>query len=72
MRKPKKCGRDSWEAILEYHNTTIEEMESTPAQRMMSRRTKGFLPTTENLLKRHIEDDMANIQRNKRKHKIYD
>ena len=48
-------------------------MESSPAQRMMYRRTKGFLLTTENLLKRHIQDDMANIQRNKRKQaQIYD
>jgi hypothetical protein len=51
LRKAKLANSDPYLAMLEYRNTPSAEMETSPAQRLMQRRTKTLLPTTKNLLK---------------------
>ena len=50
LRKSIRAGTDPNLAILDYRNTPTAGMTSSPAQRLMSRRTKTLLPTTESLL----------------------
>lgn len=49
LRKSIKAGTDPSLAILDYRNTPTQGMTSSPAQRLMSRRTKTLLPTTHSL-----------------------
>ncbi|CAB4003660.1 Retrovirus-related Pol poly from transposon [Paramuricea clavata] len=50
MKKAKKDNADVYLAVLDYRNTPTQGSESSPAQRLMSRRTKTLLPTTSKLL----------------------
>ncbi|CAB4043253.1 Hypothetical predicted protein, partial [Paramuricea clavata] len=50
MKKAKKDNADVYLAVLDYRNTPTQGSESSPAQRLMSRRTKTLLPTTAKLL----------------------
>ena len=53
MMKCHESGEDFYLALLDYHNTPRENMGS-PAQRLMGRRTKTRIPTSEVLLKPQI------------------
>ncbi|CAB4010848.1 Hypothetical predicted protein [Paramuricea clavata] len=46
MKNAKKDNADVYLAVLDYRNTPTQGSESSPAQRLMSRRTKTLLPTT--------------------------
>ena len=50
LRKARRSGDDPWRAILHWRNTPSENMDSSPAQRLMSRRLKTSLPVTNKLL----------------------
>ncbi|CAB4010813.1 Transposon Ty3-G Gag-Pol poly [Paramuricea clavata] len=50
MKKAKKDNADVYLAVLDYRNIPTQGSESSPAQRLMSRRTKTLLPTTAKLL----------------------
>ena len=50
MKKAKKDNADVYLAVLDYRNTPTHGSESSPAQRLMSRRTKTLLPTTAKFL----------------------
>ena len=41
--KTTKEGTDMWKAILEWRNATTSDMRSSPAQRLLSRRTRSML-----------------------------
>ena len=43
-------------ALLDHRNTITQGMTTSPAQRLMSRRTKTLLPVTENLLRPQVPD----------------
>ena len=68
MRKSKDACSDPYLAILDHRNTPSQGFLSTPAQRLMSRRTKTLLPTASALLRpevvdaRHTERDMKRSQ----------
>lgn len=67
LRKSIKAGTDPNLAILDYRNTPTQGMTSSPAQQLMSRRTKTLLPTTQNLLlPKNI--DLENEKRELRQH----
>ena len=44
LKKTTKEGTDMWKAILEWRNATTPGMRSSPAQRLLSRRTRSMLP----------------------------
>ena len=50
IRKAKKCGEDQYLALLNIRNTPSQGMDSSPAQRLLGRRTKTILPTARSLL----------------------
>ena len=54
MKKAFRDGRDPWLALLEYRNTPTEAVGSSPAQRLMSRRTKTLMPTASTLLRPRV------------------
>lgn len=51
MRKCKESRSDPYLAILDHRNTPTQGMTTSPAQRLMSRRTKTLLPTAVTQLK---------------------
>ena len=66
MSKAKKEGSDAYLALLDYRNTPTHGLDTSPVQRLMSRRTKTLLPTTANLLgPRVIKDQHHKLQLNK-------
>ena len=50
MKKAKADGQDPLLALLDWRNTPTEGIGTSPAQRLMGRRTRTLLPTHENLL----------------------
>ncbi|KAJ8385140.1 hypothetical protein AAFF_G00192810 [Aldrovandia affinis] len=50
LRKAAHDGDDPWKAILHWRNTPTENMGSSPAQRLMSRRLNTSIPATYKLL----------------------
>ena len=58
IKKANKDGTDPWLAILDHRNTPSEGMKSSPAQRLMSRRTRTLLPTSEKLLKPKLAENV--------------
>uniref|UniRef100_A0A8C6ULU0 Gypsy retrotransposon integrase-like protein 1 n=1 Tax=Neogobius melanostomus TaxID=47308 RepID=A0A8C6ULU0_9GOBI len=50
LRKAARDGNDPWKAVLHWRNTPTENMDSSPAQRLMSRRLKTSIPVTNKLL----------------------
>lgn len=50
LRKAARDGTDPWKAVLHWRNTPTENMDSSPAQRLMSRRLKTSIPVTNKLL----------------------
>ena len=61
LRKAKKSKSDLYLAIRAAQNTPTEYMDSSPAQRLLRRRTKTQLPITAELLKpQHINTEDIN------------
>ncbi|KAK3737378.1 hypothetical protein QZH41_011513, partial [Actinostola sp. cb2023] len=54
LRKALDAGTEPYLAILEYRNTPTQGMESSPTQRLMNRRTRTLLPTTNALLQPRV------------------
>ena len=50
MKKAKKNSSDAYLALLDNCNTPTQGLDTNPAQRLMSRRTKTLLSTAKNLL----------------------
>ena len=58
LKKSKVAGTDFHLALLAWRNTPSEGLESSPAQRMFGRRTRTLIPTTSELLKPKIVEDV--------------
>ena len=58
MRKTDKYNGDVWLNFVDYRNTPTEAMDISPAQRLMSRRTKTTLPVAAQLLEPEIQPDV--------------
>ncbi|KAK3745481.1 hypothetical protein QZH41_007545 [Actinostola sp. cb2023] len=54
LRKALDAGTEPYLAILEYRNTPTQGMDSSPTQRLMNRRTRTLLPTTNALLQPRV------------------
>lgn len=50
IKKTLKDNRDPWLALLDQRNTATESIGTSPAQKLMSRRTRTLLLTATNLL----------------------
>lgn len=74
LRKAKDSGSDQYMALLDYRNTPTQGVGSSPVQRLMNRRTKTLLPTTESLLKpRSVDTDAerSKLKSRQKKQKSY-
>ena len=75
-RKALDAKEEPYLAILDYRNTPTEGMDTSPAQRLMNRRTKTLLPTTQTLLQPRVvypeREKKKIIQRQKQQAKYFD
>ena len=58
IRKAHEDGKDPWLVLLDHRNMPTEGMRSSPAQRLMSRRTRTLLPARETLLKPQLAESV--------------
>ena len=56
VRKAKQSDGDMWQSILEWRNTPTPRMNSSPVQRLMSRRTRTLLPRKTSLYKPELQE----------------
>ncbi|XP_061170331.1 uncharacterized protein K02A2.6-like [Saccostrea echinata] len=56
MKRAVKSNSDPYLALLDFRNTPTQGMGTSPAQRLMSRRTKTLLPTKQSLLVPEVPD----------------
>ena len=74
LRKSLDSGTDPYVAILDYRNTPTQGMETSPVQRLMSRRTRTLLPTTRTLLQPrtpHPDRDVKDLLRRQQQQTRY-
>ena len=72
MDKSKKAGNDIYLALLALRNTPNQALNSSPSQRLMSRRTRSNLPISENLLKPEApENTQEKLELIRKKQKFY-
>jgi len=57
LKKAKKGKADAYLALLALRNTPTQGLDTSPAQRLTSHRTKTLLPTTANLLRPQVTED---------------
>ena len=64
IKKAQRDNKDPWLSLLDYRNTPTTGMQTSPAQRLMSRRTKTLVPISSNLLYPEVPEGVQNqIQR---------
>ena len=66
LTKCTKQKEDTWKAILDWRNTPNDALGTSPAQRMMSRRTQTMIPTGETLIRPRVEKGITKAMMNKR------
>ena len=72
LKKANRDGKDNWKAILDWRNTPTVDMNSSPVQRLMSRRTRTLLPTTKSHLTSRVADNVKEkIEHKRQKAKYY-
>ena len=62
LRKALSAGTDPYIAIFDYCNTPTQGVGSSPAQRLMNRRTRTLLPTTKTHLQPRVPESERPIQ----------
>ena len=72
QKKAAKAHQDPWLSFLAYRNTPSEGMDSSPAQRLMSRRTRTTLPIATHLLSPEVQAEVeAKLAHKRRRSKKY-
>ena len=73
LKVARAAGQDPHMALLDLRNTPREGFNTSPAQRLMSRRTKTLLPTSESFLKPAVVEDAQprRTARNERQKRFY-
>jgi len=56
FKKAHRDNKDLWLALLDKRNTPTQDVNSSPVQRLMSRRTRTLLPVSANLLYPRVEE----------------
>lgn len=70
VKRTRQDGTDLQLAILEWRNTPSQGMQSSPAQRLLSRRTRTLIPVAPKLLYPRVEKDVPEkINEKKQKYK---
>ena len=59
MRKAAHSGADVWLGVLEYRNTPTQGFDSSPAERLFSRRTRTILPAKPSTLQAKVQEATA-------------
>lgn len=59
FKKAQRAGQDPWKSLLDWRNTPTEGMDSSPVQRLMSRRTRTQLPISAQLLKPKVTEGVS-------------
>ena len=74
MTKVLADGRDHWLSLLELRNTPTVGMSSSPAQRLLSRRTKALLPIKDEMLRPELVTEASEQSQKKQERlaKYYD
>ena len=57
FKKAERDGEDPWLALLDHRNTPTEGLGTSPAQRLISRRTRTLIPTAASVLRPEIIPD---------------
>ena len=70
FRKCSVSGDDPYKALLHFRNTPTEGTNTCPAQRLLGRRTRSMLPTTEARLQPGYVDPVKEQQRKEKKRLI--
>ncbi|XP_066289738.1 uncharacterized protein [Branchiostoma lanceolatum] len=72
LKKAEADRQDPWLAILGWRNTPTQGEDSTPAQRLMSRRTRTQVPITKQALKPEVVQNVpSSITKRKARSKVY-
>lgn len=72
FKKALKDNKDPWLSLLDYRNTPTAGIQSSPVQRLMSRRTKTLVPIATNLLYPDVPEGVTDkIQQKRQKAKSY-
>ena len=74
LKKALKSGNDFYLALLDWRNTPTEGLDSSPAQRLLGRRTRTSLPTTTKLLQPSAPTNVREkiIRKKEQQKKYYD
>ena len=56
MKKEKKNGADAYLDLFVYRNTPTQGLDTSPAPRLMNRRTNALLPTSPALLQPKVAE----------------
>ena len=62
LKKAKESKQDPYLLILEYRNSPLQDFNFSPAQLLLSRRTRSIVPVTNKLLKPQAIDP-KNVQK---------
>lgn len=72
LHKAKASGQDPYLALLDHRNTPTQGLESSPAQRLLNRRTRSLLPAKNSLLQpKVIQADQALVNNQQRQCAYY-
>ena len=66
FKKAQRDNKDPWLSLLDHRNTPTTEMQTSPAQRLMSRRTKTLVPISTNFLFPEVPEGVQNQLQQKR------
>lgn len=72
LKKCKDSGAELWQALLEYRNTPLKEINASPVELLMSRKTRTLIPANRNVFLPMIVPNISNnIQFSKNRQKYY-
>ena len=71
LRKSKAVNSDPYLSMLAFRNTPTREMLSSPAQRLMDRRTRTLLTISEKLLKQEVQKGVGGRLRSSKSRQVY-
>lgn len=71
LLKAKMAGQDPYLALLDHRNAPSQGPDSSPAQRLLSRRTRTLLPTKASLLQPKVQQEEQSLKRKQERQCAY-